>query len=93
MDCSPDRPASVEPALGDMTSDQASNEVAGETAARNTQSLVRGKWKSNIWIHFGKLSGYEGHKRVRCRHCDKQYVCNGCSTGNLWNASSPTARI
>ena len=84
MDWSPDRPAGAEPTLGDMTSSQASNEVAGELAAISTRSRVSGRGRSIIWKHFEKLPGYEQHRRVRCLHCDKQYVCNGSSTGNLW---------
>jgi len=41
-------------------------------------------WRSNIWKHFERLPGYEEHRRVKCRHCDKVYVCNNCSTSNLW---------
>jgi BED zinc finger len=84
MDCSPDYPADAEPTLGDMTNNQASKEVAGEPVARNAQSRAPRKRGSSIWKHFEKLPGYEEHRKVRCRHCDKVYVCNGCSTGNLW---------
>jgi hypothetical protein len=84
MDCSPDRPASAEPTPGDRTANQASNEVADKPAARNAPLRATGKWRSSIWKHFEKLPGYEEHRRVRCRHCGKVYVCHGCSTGDLW---------
>jgi hypothetical protein len=84
MDWSLSRPASAEPTLGDMTGSQASNEMAGELAARDARPRAPGKRRSNIWNHFEKLPGFEQHRRVKCLHCDKHYVCNGSSTGNLW---------
>jgi hypothetical protein len=81
MDWSSDSSAGAEPTLGgDMTGNQAPDEVAGEPAARDAQPRVPGKWRSNIWNHFEKLPGHEEHRKVKCRHCDKVYVCNGSST-------------